>query len=216
MYPFVEFRDNSEWKTVSPYHSQNTNGDDNIRLWNQCVICWVNLGIHQWRHLLCNCVIICLTATALCRIICSKAVMVYYEPTKRNKYGESRRDSWTVYPPTCVGPAVATLELLQLLLQLHLPPPLHHRLRVRDAPREARLRELTIELLGDSICSRSLVLLPVELGLFVVLLLLLLLPFRQLPFEAAALGREGVGRGVVLAVHARRRVELQGRERSLV
>ena len=105
--------------------------------------------------------------------------------------------------PTCVWPAVATLELLQLLLQLHLPPPLHHRLRVRDAPREARLRELTIELLGDSICSRSLVLLPVELGLFVVLLLLLLLPFRQLPFEAAALGRERVRRGVVLAVHAR-------------
>ena len=30
-----------------------------------------------------------LTATALCRIICSKAVTAYYERRKRNKYGES-------------------------------------------------------------------------------------------------------------------------------
>ena len=52
-------------------------------------ICWVNLGIHQWRHLLCNCVIFFITATALCRIICSKAVAPYFEPPKRNKYGES-------------------------------------------------------------------------------------------------------------------------------
>ena len=32
--------------------------DTNIQLWNRCAICWVNLGILQWHHLLCNCVII--------------------------------------------------------------------------------------------------------------------------------------------------------------
>ena len=52
-------------------------------------ICLVNLGICQWRHLLCKCVIIVLTATVLCRIICSREVMPYFKPPKRNKYGES-------------------------------------------------------------------------------------------------------------------------------
>jgi len=40
-----------------------------------------------------------------------------------------------------VGAAVLAAELLQAPLQLLLPPPPHHSLRVRDGPREACLRQ---------------------------------------------------------------------------
>jgi len=71
-------------------------------------------------------------------------------------------------------------ELLQLLLKLLLSPPPHHRLGVRDAPREAGVRQLCVKFI-----RHTLIMFAILHFLFLLLLLeLLLLPLGELPLEA--------------------------------
>jgi len=83
-----------------------------------------------------------------------------------------------------IGSTVIATYLQQFLFQLQFSSFPHHKLRVGDAPREARFRQLVVQLL----CYAAVVLLSTRSHhLLLLLLQLLLLSFRQLATETARL-----------------------------